>query len=385
VPIWYLYRFLPFNNLIALYNVSDVALVTPLKDGMNLIAKEFIATKTDGRGVLILSEITGAAKELSEAIIVNPNNKEKIADALKEALTMPEQEQIEHNRAMQSRLERYNILRWVSDFMDSLSNIKKIQKELYAKKITHKQKEKLIVDYRKSNRRLLFLDYDGTLVPFGEKPERVKPDAGLIKLLGSLTCDNKNEVVIISGRNKESLEEWFSGLDVRLIAEHGAWIRKREGNWETIEPTRNDWKQKIKPIFELYADRTPGSFVEEKDFSLVWHYRKVEPELALVRAKELQDNVLHLTSNLNLGVLEGNKVIEIKKVGINKGRATLRWTRNKKWDFILAVGDDWTDEDMFTSLPEATYSIKVGTGSSRAKFNLDSVGEIRLLLKELGR
>lgn len=383
VPVWYLYRLLPFHNLVALYNAADVALITPLRDGMNLIAKEFIATKTDGKGVLILSEMAGAAGELGEAVIVNPNNEEEVAGALKEALIMADEEQIERNRIMQKRLQRYNVVRWASDFMDETSRIKKLQQELSAKRLSYEMKRKLIGDYRKSDKRLILLDYDGTLVPFAGKPEKARPDDELLRSLAQLAQDSKNEVVIVSGRDKDTLKKWFGNLNVGLIAEHGVWIKEGEGAWEMIEPLINDWKEEIRPIMELYMDRTPGSFIEEKEFSTVWHYRKADPELSSVRARELIDALLHLTANLNLGVLEGSKVIEIKNVGINKGRASLRWISKHDWDFILAVGDDWTDEDIFAVLPESAYSIKVGSSPSKARFNMTSQYEVRDLIKEI--
>ncbi len=296
---------------------------------------------------------------------------------------MSEEEQQERNRVMQKRIQRYNVERWANDFVETLSLTKKLQKKLSTKKLTYKLKRKLIGDSHKSKKRLFFLDYDGTLSPFAEKPEMAKPDKQLPALLKALTNDKRNEVVIVSGRNKESLEKWFEGLDVGLIAEHGAWLKEKGGEWVNSEPLMNDWKEEIRPIFELYVDRTPGSFIEEKDFSLVWHYRKVDPALASARARELKDALLHLTTNLNLGVLEGNKVIEIKNMEINKGQAALRWIPQKKWDFVLAIGDDWTDEDLFTVLPEFAYSIKVGSFPSRARFNVDSVKDVRSLLHDL--
>jgi len=381
MPVWYLYRSLPFSNLVALYNIADVAFVTPLRDGMNLIAKEFVATKSDQTGVLILSEMAGAAKELGEAIIINPNNKEEMLNALKEALTMTEEEQKERNKIMQKRLKRYNVVKWANDFIDRLCYIKRMQQELCIRKLTSKIRKRLINDYLKSNKRLILLDYDGTLVPLVEKPENAKPDSELIVILKNLVQESKNEVVIISGRDKNTLEKWFGSLNLGLIAEHGVWIKDKK--WEMIEPLKNDWKEQIKPILELYVDRTPGSFIEEKEFSLVWHYRKSDPELAEIRARELKDALLHLTANLKLEVLEGSKVIEIKDAGINKGRAALRWIQKEKWDFILAIGDDRTDEDVFAVLPKFAYSIKVGLSASQAKFNVDSQEDIRKLLREL--
>lgn len=293
-PIWYMYRFLPFHMLIALYSIADIALITPYRDGMNLIAKEFIASKVDSKGVLILSEMTGAAEELGEALIVNPNNREAIAEALRDALLMTDEEQIERNKVMQKRLQRYSVKRWAMDFVDSLIQVKKLQQDLSTKRLTDEIKIKLLDDYSKSNARLILLDYDGTLVHFAEKPEKAKPSKELLEVLTSLAHNVKNGIVIISGRDREILDKWFGHLGIGLVAEHGAWIKERGKEWETIEPLENDWKKEILPVLEVYVDRTPGSFIEEKELSLVWHYRNCDAELAAVRAKELKDVLLTL-------------------------------------------------------------------------------------------
>ncbi len=379
-PVWYLYHLLPFNNMVALYNVADVALVTPLRDGMNLIAKEYVASKSDGRGVLILSEMAGAAMELSEALMVNPNNKVEVSERLKEALAMPEEAQIERNRAMQERLKRYDVNRWANDFMDSLCKVKKIQIELSARRLTDDMKVGMKDHFQESERRLLLLDYDGTLVPFAGKPEMASPDEELIGILTAFAEDGSSEVVIVSGRDKETLESWFASIDVGLIAEHGVWVRRRGGNWEMVGSLREDWKDLIRPILELYVDRTPGTSIEEKRFSLVWHYRRADLELGQERARELKEELLNLTAHLDVGVLEGSRVIEIKNAGINKGQAAMRWLSHEKWDFILAVGDDWTDEDIFSVVPEQAYSIKVGIRPSQAKYSVDSLEDVRSLL-----
>ena len=385
IPVWYLYRFLPFERIAALYSAADVALVTPLRDGMNLIAKEFIATKTDGKGVLILSEMAGAASELGEAVIVNAHNKQEIIDAIKEALGMPVEEQAERNRLMQSRLSRYTITRWANDFLETLSDVKKSQEELSVRRLAKSIRERLVNEYDKSSRRLFLLDYDGTLVGFASRPEKAGPDKKLLALLQSITTKPKNEVVIISGRDKATLNYWLGNLNASLIAEHGAWIKARADDWRVMEPLRNDWKDTIRPILELYTDRTPGSFVEEKDFSLVWHFRRSDPELAYLRGQELRGAVLNLTANLDIGVFEGSKILEVKNIGISKGHSAELWLAKQNWDFILAAGDDYTDEDLFAVLPENAYSIKVGHSISKARFNLDSVYEFRLLLEELTR
>ncbi len=383
VPVWYLYRLLSFKKITALYNVADVALVTPLRDGMNLIAKEFIATKTDGRGVLIISEMTGAARELGEALVVNANNKMAIVRAIKEALEMPLLEQMERNKLMQERLRRYDVVRWSSDFLNALTEIRKIQRELSVCKLSETSRQILINNYKKSQNRLLLLDYDGTLVGFKGRPGQAGPDVEIMDILESLSKEPGNTVVIISGRDKTTLTEWLGSLDVALVAEHGAWFKQPGEKWQCMQPLESEWKDTIRPILELYSDRTAGSSVEEKDFSLVWHYRRADPELASVREQELRGTLLNLTENLDVGVFEGNKILEIKKLGINKGRAAEIWLERKKWDFLLAAGDDYTDEEMFNVLPDGAYSIKIGLNISKAMFNVDTFKEFRSLLKKL--
>ncbi|HEY3317374.1 MAG TPA: bifunctional alpha,alpha-trehalose-phosphate synthase (UDP-forming)/trehalose-phosphatase [Coriobacteriia bacterium] len=382
-PVRYMYRSLPFKDLVALYVAADVAMVTPMRDGMNLIAKEFVAAKSGDKGVLILSEMAGAAMEMGEALVVNPNNREELADAIEEALEMPEEEQSERLAFMQRRLEDYDVERWATDFTDQLTAVKRVQRHLNARKLTSRAREFLVSDYRQTARRLLLLDYDGTLMPFSARIEKLPPDAELLSLLQALCADERNEVVIVSGRDRRRLERWLGDLDLGLIAEHGAWTRERGGEWNMTEPLDDAWKAEIRPILDLYVARTPGSFVEEKDFSLAWHYRRTDPALAQMRSRELQDSLTHLTANQSLGVLAGNKVIEVKSSSIDKGRASLRWLDRGSWDFVLALGDDRTDEDVFAVVPDWATSIKIGISPSRAKFSMESVSEVRNLLKEL--
>jgi len=296
---------------------------------------------------------------------------------------MPIEEQVERNRLMQKRLSRYTVTRWANDFLETLSDVKKTQQELSVRKLAKPIRERLINEYDKSSKRLFLLDYDGTLVAFAGRPEKAGPDEKLLALLRTLATDPKNDVVIISGRDKATLSRWLEDFNASLIAEHGAWIKERDGDWRVIEPLRNDWKDTIRPILELYTDRTPGSSIEEKDFSLVWHFRRSDSELAYIRIQELKDAILNLTANLDIGVFEGNKILEVKNIGISKGQVAELRIAKQKWDFILAAGDDYTDEDLFAILPENAYSIKVGYSISKARFNLDSVHELRLLLEQL--
>ncbi|MEW5761044.1 MAG: bifunctional alpha,alpha-trehalose-phosphate synthase (UDP-forming)/trehalose-phosphatase, partial [Candidatus Thermoplasmatota archaeon] len=350
-PIIYIHQSLSSNTLSALYIISDIALLTPIRDGMNLIAKEYIASCYDGKGVLILSEMAGAAKELGEAIIVNPNNKEEIAEAIKKALELPEDEQIKRNRGMQKRLRFYDTERWIREFLESLSGVKKLQELLNARIIDGETRYELITDYKKSSSRLIFLDYDGTLVQFRSKPEDAKPDDKLSSIIKKLSEKQENEVVLVTGRDKETMDKWFDNMNISIIAEHGAWLRRKDSKeWEVIEPLTSDWKKDIRAILDLFVNRVQGSFVEEKEFSLAWHYRNVETETGISQANELMSLLTHLSANLEIGVLQGSKVIEIKNIGINKGRAGLRFLSKKNFQFILAIGDDFTDEALFRIL-----------------------------------
>lgn len=380
-PIWYLYRSFEFDDLIALYSIADILYITPIRDGMNLVAKEYVATKNDGNGVLILGEMAGTAKELGEAIIINPNDIEKTSNALKKALEMHINDKTARMKSMQKRLKRYDIKKWTNDFMDRLSQIKDVQKQIESKVLAGNGKNSLINDYKKASKRLLLLDYDGTLMPFNENPANVSPDKEVIQILSNLKNDKRNTVVIVSGRDRGTLQSWLGNLTHGMVAEHGVWIKN--GSWSTIEKLDNSWKDEIRSIVEMFVDRTPGSLLEEKEFSLVWHYRKVDPSLANIRVGELKYILIHATANLNLGVLEGNKVVEIKNTGINKGRAVRKWLDSNSWDFILSVGDDWTDEDVFEVLPRDAYSIKIGFGASKASYKIHSYKEVRDLLKKI--
>lgn len=385
MPVWYLFTSVPFERLVALYHVADVGLVTPLRDGMNLIAKEFLATKTDGRGVLILSEMAGAASELGEALIVNANDVDALVRAIKKSLEMPPAEQVQRNRLMQQRLSHYTVAHWARDFLGELEHIRRRQEQMHMRRQTPEQFQEMLDAYEKSSHRLLLLDYDGTIIGFAGRPEQAGPDPPLLELLENLTSDERNNVVIISGRNRHPLDEWLGHLKLSLVAEHGAWIKEKGSEWRTIEPLRSDWKDTIRPVMHLYVDRTPGSFVEEKDFSLVWHYRRSDPELANLRVRELKDALQNLTGNREIGVYEGNKVLEVKNVGVHKGRAALLWLENRTVEFILAAGDDFTDEDLFANLPPMAYSFKVGHQISCARFSLDSPAQLRELLQKLTR
>jgi trehalose 6-phosphate synthase/phosphatase len=384
-PVWYFYRSLPFESLIILYYFSDIGLITPVRDGMNLVAKEFIATKTTGKGVLILSEMAGAAKEMNEAILINPNNIEAIADSIATALKMNLEEQSERNSKIQERLKRYNVERWANEFLNGMKGIRNYQKQFFTKRITQEIIQKILDKYKKSGKNILFLDYNGTLVGTRDKSEYALPDKDLYKILDKLQEDHRNEVVLISSRDMKTLDKWFGNKDYILFAEHGMWEKKeKNSSWIKLsDQLHTAWKKMIRPVLELYVDRTPGSFIEEKSFSLAWHYENTDPDYGLQRAFELKDELTERIINLDLQVVEGNKVVEIKNLEVNKGTAAQKKISDEKYDFILAIGDDWTDEYLFNGLPEYAFTINVGLKHSRAKYYCESHHDVRDLLKEM--
>jgi len=382
-PLVYQFRNLTFDEIVPLYRLCDVALITPLRDGMNLVAKEFIACRTDQTGVLILSEMAGAAKEMGEALIINPFHREDSARALEEALTMPVEEQVRRNRLLQDRLRRYNVVRWADDFVQALLSTQKTEAARRARLLIGKPYLQMIQHYRAASRRALLLDYDGTLVPFATVPALARPDAEVLELLASLCSDPANQVTIVSGRPLQILEEWFGRFPISLVAEHGVWLRIKHSDWRMLKAMTGDWKESVRPILQLYVDRLPGALLEEKDFSLAWHYRRADPDQASLRAKELLDDLSGFTRNIDLQVFEGNKVIEVRNSGVNKGTAAMECLSACSPDFILGVGDDRTDEDLFRALPPTAYSVRVGVAATDARFYLTNHTAVRRMLREL--
>ncbi|MEM9258351.1 MAG: bifunctional alpha,alpha-trehalose-phosphate synthase (UDP-forming)/trehalose-phosphatase [Bacteroidota bacterium] len=384
MPIHYYYRSLNFAALTTLYKEADIALITPLRDGMNLVAKEYIAAKEDTKdGVIILSEMAGAVYELNDgAITVNPQSHQDIQAALIQALEMPADEKRQRMEVMQAKLKRYDVKHWAATFINEQQKLKDKNRMANTTHLSGDTLAGVQKNYAEADKRLLFIDYDGTLMAFNEDPQAVNPDEEVIGLLSGLAADPKNNVVINSGRDKTTLEAWLGHLDVEMAAEHGVWM-KEMGEWQLNPNVVDGWMPKVRELLENLVARTPGSFIEDKDYSLAWHYRAIDRILGQKRVREFRDMLSYLIQNQDLQVLEGNKVVEIKNAGVNKGKATSHWVQKHKWDFVLGIGDDATDEDIFAALPEHGVSIKVGTDRTAAKYKLSGVSEVRKMFKSL--
>jgi trehalose 6-phosphate synthase/phosphatase len=384
-PVSYFYRSFPVETLSALYQLADICLVTPMRDGMNLVCKEYVASRIHDDGVLILSEMAGASKELTDALIVNPNNVTQISEALLEALHMPPEEQKRRMKQMRELVSKYNVIRWGKVFMERLWEVKLMQESLQTKYITPRIQQFIKNKYNQSQKRLFLLDYDGTLVDFNPNINLAVPDKEVYQILEELTRDEKNHLVIISGREHTALEEWFGNMKLDLVGEHGIWYKtyKDKGKWGEMKGLQTDWKRDVMNILRNYTERTPGSFIEEKSYSLVWHYRKADNDLGEMRATELMSNLLYMISDMGLSLLAGNKVVEIKPTEANKGKTAIHYLRQDHYDFVMAIGDDVTDEDMFKAIKDEAITIKVNSNTSAAKYYLKDYKEVRELLKNL--
>jgi trehalose 6-phosphate synthase/phosphatase len=386
MPIWYIYRILQQEYLINFYRQADVLLVTPLRDGMNLVAKEYIAARTDYQGMLVISETAGAASELGEAVIVNPNDFNAIAVGLKTALEMPPDEKMMRNKMMHKRLQRYNVKFWASEFLNSLNQAVVDSAQNISVRSLEKELDKIKQAYQAAQNRVLFLDYDGTLVGFQPIPAQAKPDPELKGLLADLANDPRNTVVIVSGRDKDVLDEWLGDLNLHLLAAHGLWFRHPDQKeWSMTAPLDNDWKDSVRSVLVFYTDRIPGSFIEEKNYSIAWHYRQCEPDLVDVKLNEIRENLMSLIGSTTLGIQEGNKVLEVKDTRVNKGFISSIFIQRSSFDFILGAGDDYTDEDLFASLPPDAFSIKIGLEKTQANYHVKSWQSMRLILQALAK
>jgi trehalose 6-phosphate synthase/phosphatase len=383
-PIVYQYKSISFDELVALYCHSEVALITPLRDGMNLVCKEFAACQTKTIGVLILSEMAGAAAELGEAILINPTDKREVGNAINKALILPAKERELRMTMIQKRLKNYDVFSWAKDYINNISLVKKQQEIRRVVVMDESIGETILDSYRNSYKRIIFLDYDGTLVPFSRFPELAVPAERTIKLIKNLSEDTRNQVVIISGRIRSFLEEFFGSLNVHLIAEHGAFVKVPNHKWICEVDSDQGWKPAIFPILQRYTNHCNGSFIEEKTTSLAWHYRNAEVDVVSIKAKEMREELREFISNdTRLCMMEGMKVIEVRRAGYDKGYAALRYLKDNGFDFILAIGDDKTDEDLFRVLPPHSFTLKVGLVPSLAKYNLKNQTEVAKFITSL--
>lgn len=376
-PIVYSYVSLTFTELMALYTGCDVALITPIRDGMNLVCKEFIASRHDNQGVLILSELAGAAQELPDALIINPTDTQEVADAIKDALRMPLSEQQQRMKTMRQHLQNHNVFRWSHSFLSAFTQDDTEQPDL----ATNLPVQAFIDSYQKAQQRLLLIDFDGTLSPIVDDPSKAQLSSTIRPILNHLA--ENSDLVIISGRNRAFLERTFQGLPVTLVAEHGAFIRDTDQNWQKLDLSEDDWIEPIRSVMDEYTNLYPQSFIEQKETAIAWHYRLAKSDDIESKAVELSERLRSIPTSTKLTVIQGNKVVEVKAAQYSKGTIAEKLYAQTAYDFIVSIGDDTTDEDMFRQLPNWAYTLKVGAGQSFARYRLARQRDVERLLELL--
>lgn len=380
-PVDFINVSLPFEAVSALYQLADIAFIAPLRDGMNLVAKEYVASKHKN-GILILSQTAGAAEELRDALIVDPKQPTSVTEALQQAMIMPRRELRHRLKNMQQQIAGNTIHTWAGSF------VKALQKPIpgtrpRTRSLKGKQLKNVLKTIRQAENRLILLDYDGTLIPYVNDYTATQPPKKVIQLIQHLIDNPKNEVILVSGRQAHDLDRWFGDLKMHLVGEHGAVIKKAGAKkWNSYEYVNTEWKKAILPTLEKYTSLTPRAMIEIKPHSIVWHYRMSPSYYAQKNAVIIKRVLRQNLKKYGVQIFQGNKILEIKDPRINKGAAIQRWL-SAKHDIVLAIGDDYTDEDLFQSLADSAYTIKVGSGRTYAAYRLKTVTEVTNFLQLL--
>ncbi|XP_062168606.1 probable alpha,alpha-trehalose-phosphate synthase [UDP-forming] 9 [Alnus glutinosa] len=429
-PVVLIDRKVPTYEKTAYYALADCCIVNAVRDGMNLVPYKYIvcrqgtqkmdealgiASSSPRASTLVVSEFIGCSPSLSGAIRVNPWDIDAVADALNLAITMPDLEkQLRHEKHFRY-INSHDVAYWSRSF---LQDLERACKDHYSKRCwgigfglsfrilsLSPSFRKLSVDhivsaYKRTKRRAIFLDYDGTMVPHASIVKTPTPE--VISVLNNLCDDPNNTVFIVSGRGQTSLAEWFAQCEnLGIAAEHGYFIRwSKTSNWETNPiATDFDWKRIAEPVMRSYTETTDGSYIEAKESALVWHHQDADPDFGSCQAKELLDHLENVLANEPVVVKRGQHIVEVKPQGVTKGlvaeKVLSSMISNKKpLDFVMCIGDDRSDEDMFESISTTAYSsclpaapeifaCTVGQKPSKARFYLDDTVDVVTLLQGL--
>ncbi|KAF2001427.1 glycosyltransferase family 20 protein [Amniculicola lignicola CBS 123094] len=378
-PVQHFAQYLSREEYFALLRVADVGLITSVRDGMNTTSLEYVICQKDNQGPLILSEFSGTAGSLSGAIHINPWDLGGVADAINEALTMPMEERKKHHSDLYDHVKANNVQAWTNNFLKRLmTNLSSFDQSFATPALDRAQ---LLSQYRQAKRRLFMFDYDGTLTPIVKDPSAAIPSDRVIRTLKTLASDPNNAVWIISGRDQAFLDEWMGHIsELGLSAEHGSFMRYPKSEvWENLtEKTDMSWQSEVIDIFQHYTERTQGSFIERKKIALTWHYRRADPEYGLFQSRECHKHLERTVGKkYDVEVMTGKANLEVRPRFVNKGEIAKRLVEaygngdGEPPEFVLCLGDDFTDEDMFRSLrqsklpPDHVFSVTVGASSKQ--------------------
>ncbi|KIX07646.1 trehalose-phosphatase [Rhinocladiella mackenziei CBS 650.93] len=391
-PVQHYPQYLSGQEYFALLRVADVGLITSVRDGMNTTSLEYVICQKNHYGPLILSEFSGTAASLGNAIHINPWDLGGVADALKKALEMPEAEKKSNHEKLYSYVTTHTVATWSNNFLKRLlTNLTSFTQGDLTPAL---DRNRMIQQYRAARKRLFMFDYDGTLTPIVKDPNAAIPADRVLRTLKVLAADPRNNVWIISGRDASFLEEWMGHItELGLSAEHGCFLRRPGSEaWENLAASMDmGWQKEVMEVFSYYTERTQGSWIERKKVALTWHYRQADPDFGAFQAREcrkaLEDNVM---KKWDVEVMSGKANLEVRPQFVNKGFIATRlineygYARGDPPEFILCLGDDQTDEDMFrallkTNLPkEHVFACTVGASSKRtlATWHLLEPGDV---------
>ncbi|KAI8323534.1 family 20 glycosyltransferase, partial [Martensiomyces pterosporus] len=353
MPVLYHHSFLETDEYMALLNIADLCLITAIRDGMNTGSFEYVVCQQDKHSPLILSEFTGTAGSMSGAILINPWDYQGVANAINAALSMTAEEKKLRFNQTYNHVVGHDAQHWASTVIQDLRAIVLAGQTNSA---TPSLDLPLFVRrYSESKKRLIMLDYDGTLTPITNIPANALPPPEMLKALAHLCADPRNVVFVISGRDRQFLDLHLGKIKgLGLSGEHGSFIRYPDGDWINLLSTVDmGWKDEVHSIFQFYTERTAGSTIEAKETSITWHFRNADPEYGEFQAKECMNHLENsVVSKLPVEILVGKKCLEVRPISVNKGEIVKRLLGNnsEQWEFVACAGDDKTDEDMFRAL-----------------------------------
>jgi trehalose 6-phosphate synthase/phosphatase len=399
-PVEYLHRNISKPGLVALYRRADVMMVTPLRDGMNLVAQEFVLCQTGPglpsrwRGSLLLSEFAGSAQVLPGALLVNPWNVDGVVERLGTALELDQPERRRRLETMARRVEALDSRKWADGFLTRLGRFSQRDRQHPSPpEVEGEVKERLLRRFARAKARSILLDYDGTLRELEPHPDLAVPTRDIRSLLRSLAALPATDVHIVSGRRRRNLEQWFGQLPVYLCAEHGYLARPPGGEWRPLVELDLTWMRPIERLMRKVAADVPGAHVERKACSIAWHYREAEPEYGSWRAHELLNDLGQHLTGATAEILQGHRVVEVRARGVDKGLYVRSVFPEGKeaGRFVIGLGDDRTDHDLLDALPRGSVAGHVGSllpstraaGGVREHVRVVGPGEVRALLREL--
>ncbi|OAQ30508.1 glycosyltransferase family 20 protein [Linnemannia elongata AG-77] len=378
-PIVFLRQDITFSQYLGLLTAADVCLITSLRDGMNLTSHEYVVCQEESKNPLVLSEFAGTYGSLGACLRVNPWNYTEVAEAIHEALEMKDDEKAVRWNELRKHVSTNTAQFWATDFVSELIKVHGDVQRRYSIHIPLLNMQVVIPEFRAAKRRLLLLDYDGTLLPY-ERPLSVRAkgkttNEEMLKIIKQLAADPRNAVYIMSGRTRQSLENIFGSIDsIGLCAEGGCFLKPAgKSTWENQfqEGTDMQWRKKVMEMFEYYKERTPGSEIEEKTVPIVWHYRQADnPSYGLWQARECKNHLEEAIGSIYpIHTIVGRKCLEVMPRDVSKAHATKTIVESLRQqhgpdaiDFVLCVGDDRSDEDMFVYC----NGLKLGGGAGNA-------------------